>query len=809
MKRFLFFFLSLSFTALWPPNAGFADPCGMVPPAYIGPGQPITRVGAQKTYVFYKNGMESIVLRPGFSGKVDNFGMLIPFPSPPALRKMPDNIFHHIQAAVEPPEVVVHLWRYRRYRRSGRYPMPSAPSAAKGSLSVSSVRVIRQEAMGMYQVAVLEAGSAAALKRWMDRHGYRYPKGMDKVCEDYIRLRWCFVAVKTRVTATRGLQARPGIRHPKTSFPSGGSFNGKVQAMGFRFYTKKLVVPMRLSAYNAGRLHNIVYILTTGPRRINSIPKEFVLRQLSGDELYRNVTQPLPLRIYGGQLKDIPAYRWPSIQQQRNPVPKNGLARDLFASDLEAVSQKQLALDHEEEKKVLLNISERLRMRGDAIDKLHRDAVQEKANESVRRYLSKLKNMTLTVVNGDFPREVLARENLTFTYFRTTKKPSHPQSGVFTRSLGPASARKYLAATLPPKPRKTKRSTVVTNRELIKMLQKLDKPKHTEDILRRLIALGQRAVPFLFGEAIESTSLPQRGWSIVALSEIGGNKVSKQLPKIYSDQNQALLVRAWAAAGMIPLLQGYKELQSMIQTWYSRLPMLERPLRLELLEMTKQNKVSFDQLTQLGQSWYYQKIAKPSLLYLLQKKSLSPRKILLLTKNYSMQSLVAPMILKLSTHEMLTMMVSDPDNHVRRMAAAYLGTFFNQGRKDVPQRVVQAYRFRPNANQVPWHGGALFVPAVNWSREDARELVGNLIRWLLWADIHKQTPLLRQIHNNIRSLSLAYKAGYRSPGWRQIGTLQWLQIWRRATSCDELRSILRQQSVLHTPHYDQALHGCQ
>ena len=44
----------------------WADPCGMVPPIYTGEGPPITRVGEQKTYVFFKNGVESFVIRPGF-----------------------------------------------------------------------------------------------------------------------------------------------------------------------------------------------------------------------------------------------------------------------------------------------------------------------------------------------------------------------------------------------------------------------------------------------------------------------------------------------------------------------------------------------------------------------------------------------------------------------------------------------------------------------------------------------------------------------------------------------------------------------
>jgi len=70
-----------------------ADPCGMVPPIFTGSQSQITRIGLQKTYVFHKDGVETFVIRPGFSGNVDTFGMLIPFPNPPELRKVADNTF--------------------------------------------------------------------------------------------------------------------------------------------------------------------------------------------------------------------------------------------------------------------------------------------------------------------------------------------------------------------------------------------------------------------------------------------------------------------------------------------------------------------------------------------------------------------------------------------------------------------------------------------------------------------------------------------------------------------------------------------
>ena len=45
-----------------------ADPCGLVPPIRVNedPDRYLTRVGDQITYVFFKDGIEDIVLRPSF-----------------------------------------------------------------------------------------------------------------------------------------------------------------------------------------------------------------------------------------------------------------------------------------------------------------------------------------------------------------------------------------------------------------------------------------------------------------------------------------------------------------------------------------------------------------------------------------------------------------------------------------------------------------------------------------------------------------------------------------------------------------------
>ena len=397
-----------------------ADPCGMVPPIFIGDQSPITRIGLQKTYVFHKDGVETFVIRPGFSGKVDNFGMLIPFPNPPELRKVADDTFEQIANAIDPPEVVVDLRVRMKMMARGGAAVPEAAVMEDSPLMMqkNSVQVLKEEAVGMYEVAVLSAGSAEALKKWMDKNSYKYPDGMDAVTADYISEGWCFVAVKTKVGDRGAVNPQPGQRRVKPGLPDGSVFDGNVQGMGFRFKSDELVVPMRLSAFNKGELRNVVYLLTDGPRKIRAIPEEYVVRQVSGIDLFNNVTRPLPLRIIGGAEGNIPEYRRTELVKERDPEPKNGIAKELFASDLLAVFDGTLTLGHEEQEKELLKIGEHFDLRGPDLDRKNSSVLKTEREKTVASGLELLKSMTLTVVDGDFPREVLAKENLTFANYR-------------------------------------------------------------------------------------------------------------------------------------------------------------------------------------------------------------------------------------------------------------------------------------------------------------------------------------------------------------------------------------------------------
>lgn len=853
----LFLAILILATAALGPGVSWADPCGMVPPVYLGEQVPIERIGLQQTYVFFKDGVETIVLRPGFTGNIDEFGMLIPFPSPPAMRKMPDHIFSHLAAAVDPPEVVVDMRWWGKSRGYDDGPVTDEVEADAGlKYEADRVRVIRQEAVGMYEVAVLEAGSAAALKRWMDNHGFQYPDGMDSACDDYVEEGWCFVAVKTKVGQKAGADPKPGQREVNEELPPGSSFDGHVQAMGFRFRVDELVVPMRLATFNEGELRNVVYVLAEGPRRVRDIPSEFVVRQISGDDLYRNVTGPLPLRIIGGKAKNLPDSYQTWLPQSRKPEPHNGAAKELFAADLMALQSGELALPHEEREKVLLRIGERMGLRGPRIDRLHEEALAAERQRTIDNVLAELKMMTLTVIDGDFPRDVLARQNLRFGEYMMSARRNTPdlydakqhaaksplEGVVYLESLsssdldssdeepdktsyfGPRK-RSWLVAMLltagfafvavrrkrfpgrrtgtsllliawalaaleiavadePPPPQTSPSRKEAGTRQddpsvVRKLIARLSDAEKADRTVAALVALGDEAVPLLSGEAIEGNDLERRGWAIACLAEIGGAEAAATLRRVHRDPQQSMLVRTWAAAGSLAMMESMKEIVENAPL-LQQFPALERPFGLRILaELDRTNQPA------------------------------SPEKLLQLSLTFPLlQSAIAPRLRDIEAAELTTAMATAEDQNVRRQAAAYLAAIAWQGPKrhqEVSQAIVEQCRFDGEATDVPWSGGPLFVPAVAWNQRHGRQLVGDLIRWHLWCDRHDKLEEKTQIHNNIRSWTLAQAAGYQSPGFQEVDTVAWLTVWREAMGRDEVQEILREQGVVDDDKYSEAL----
>src|SRR5205823_10507043 len=115
---------------------------------------------------------------------------------------------------------------------------------------------------------------------------------------------------------------------------------------------------------------------------------------------------------------EIQDWQRQNLPQQRNPAPHNGFAKELFASDLLAIKNGRLSHPHEEDEKMLLRIGENFGLRGPDIDKLNLAALDKEREKAVKDAADDLKRMTITVIDGDFPREVVGAQNLIFGEYR-------------------------------------------------------------------------------------------------------------------------------------------------------------------------------------------------------------------------------------------------------------------------------------------------------------------------------------------------------------------------------------------------------
>ena len=807
-----------------------ADPCGMVPPLYIQGDVPLERIGLQKTYVFFRDGVETFVIRPGFQGKVEEFGMLIPFPNPPALRKIPDDTFAHIAAAVDPPEVVVDLtpMPFDSYAEADVSMAFGASGAEEESLSVSEVRIVKQEAVGMYEVAVLEAGSANALDKWMTDHGYRYPTGMDDVCNDYVKDGWCFVAVKARVGQKDGVDPKPGMKQANAGLPDGASFDGHVQGMGFRFRSDELVVPMRLSAFNEGDLHNVVYLLTDSPMKARDLPAGHVVRQISGEELLRNVTGPLPLRIIGGDFEDIPKERLPRLEMDRDPMPHNGIAKILFAGDLEASRTKKLTHHHEELEKALLNIGERLNLRGPEIDALHHAALEAEQQEIASAAIQELSNMSMTVIDGDFEREVVAADNVYFTRFEMNPARNTPRR-YNARMFGPsdegvgllmddfAETESSSVAILDPQHgklilqdsenRKTSRKWLIVAGVLITgaflcvmfirggrktaallifaicavgsaqdtdsqtvvsgLLDELQDGSDRDAAYSRASSLSSDSVNELLTVARSSDEIDRRGWAVVCLASMSGDDASQALDLLKSDQSQPPLVRTWAAAALV---NSTAEIDSLVASAQlcQQLPALRRPLRLRILDLLQSSEAEF-----------------------------SVESLLRLTiSDYELQQALAPVLLKVEPGRLAATLLKSDNQELRRQAAAWLATQKQHQNANVEQAVIKSLVFSSEEKSVPWKSGPLYVPALNWNKEQAISLISELTAWYVWCSANEQSAELSKIHTNLYSRQLMSAAGF-----EQVPTdvKEWLNVWKNVIGDEAMEELMSRTGYRFTP----------
>jgi hypothetical protein len=207
--------------------------------------KPVKPDGAQRVFVYHRNGVEDLVLQSSYSGNAADFGMILPLPSVPESRMVKTDFFEEL------------------FRLSGGLEKEMRPAAGRNEDAAKpqggGVVVVRRDVAGIFEVVTLKAESAKAFTDWLDKHGYRYDdmEAAAKVFQHYVDRKWYFAAIKVLLD-----------KAPK-------AFQGRLQPMGLRFATAELCVPVKMASINAEGMDFTIYTLTAGAVTLPDFPAAF------------------------------------------------------------------------------------------------------------------------------------------------------------------------------------------------------------------------------------------------------------------------------------------------------------------------------------------------------------------------------------------------------------------------------------------------------------------------------------------------------------------------------------------------------
>jgi len=204
----------------------------------IGQENQIVEVdGDQRVFIYHRAGMEDLILQASVKGTGSDFGMLLPLPAVPDIRKVERAFFDEL---FEMTRVRQPGWA----RGGGGEAMARKMMADDGKLE--EVEVVKKNIVGPFETVVLKARKMQALVDWLTENKYAVGDEEKKLMQSYLDREWFFVAVKVTLEA----QGKP--------------FDGRAQPMGFRFPTKEIVLPTKMASSVPKGMNFTIYVLSNG-----------------------------------------------------------------------------------------------------------------------------------------------------------------------------------------------------------------------------------------------------------------------------------------------------------------------------------------------------------------------------------------------------------------------------------------------------------------------------------------------------------------------------------------------------------------
>jgi len=201
----------------------------------------------QKAFIWYKDGVEDLVLQASYQGAVSDFAWVVPVPAQPEVDKVDGALFHELSR----------LTAVREYHRGmlGGNMIGRAESAG--------VAVLERKQVGHYDVSVLAATDANALANWLNANGYAMPEGAEQVLNHYVERAWYYVAMRIAAGSEAvGQKLRSGLIEP----------------LRLTFSTEQIVYPFRITALNPGGTEVLLYVAAPDPVRAGGLHEEFCAR---------------------------------------------------------------------------------------------------------------------------------------------------------------------------------------------------------------------------------------------------------------------------------------------------------------------------------------------------------------------------------------------------------------------------------------------------------------------------------------------------------------------------------------------------
>lgn len=208
----------------------------------------------QKAIVFHDGAREDLILQVRYEGPAEDFGWLVPVPGLPEVREGSMECFYELSRLTQ--------------ERTGNYAM--ALGMDGGMDEASQVEVIEIKTVGAYEVAILEAGNAAALTAWLKANHFVFPTDKQNVLDAYIKKRWYFVAARidptqNGFTLQQDSGSHPGLKRMMSALTRQQLANGELHPLVISFDSEKCIFPLAISAVNGTPSEVSLYVLSAEP----------------------------------------------------------------------------------------------------------------------------------------------------------------------------------------------------------------------------------------------------------------------------------------------------------------------------------------------------------------------------------------------------------------------------------------------------------------------------------------------------------------------------------------------------------------